>query len=98
MLQAQGNFFIALLAAGLIAVLFQPLRAFLQRGVNRLLYGQRDEPYLVIARLSQRLKETLEPDAVLSTIVETVAQALKLPYAAILWKQEETLELAASYG
>ncbi|GHO58989.1 GAF domain-containing sensor histidine kinase [Ktedonobacter robiniae] len=98
LLQAQGNFFITLLAAGLIAVLFQPLRAFLQRGVNRLLYGQRDEPYLVIARLSQRLKETLEPDAVLSTIVETVAQALKLPYAAILWKQEETLELAASYG
>src|SRR5215471_6666399 len=47
---------------------------------------------------SQRSYGTLAPDAVLSTIVETVAQALKLPYAAIQWKHEETFELAASYG
>jgi signal transduction histidine kinase len=89
---------ISLLATGLVAVLFQPLRGLLQRGVNRLLYGQRDEPYTVITRLSRRLRETLEPEAVLSTIVETVAQALKLPYVAILWKQEENFQLAASYG
>ena len=89
---------ISLFATGLVAVLFQPVRELLQRGVNRLLYGQRDEPYIVITRLSRRLKETLEPEAILSTIVETVAQALKLPYVAILWKQEETFQLAASYG
>src|SRR5205809_4918778 len=93
-----GNLLISLVATGLVAVLFQPLRAFLQRGVNRLLYGQRDEPYTVVTRLSQRLEVTLAPDAVLSTIVETVAQALKLPYVAILLKQEETFALVASYG
>jgi signal transduction histidine kinase len=48
--------------------------------------------------LSQRLEATLAPDAVLSTIVETVAQALKLPYVAILLKQEDTFALAASAG
>jgi hypothetical protein len=85
-------------ATGLVAVLFQPLRAWLQREVNRLLYGQRDEPYTVITRLSQRLEGTLAPDAVLSTIVDTVAQALKLPYVAILLKQEDTFQLAASAG
>ena len=93
-----GNLVISLVATGLVAVLFQPLRALLQRGVNRLLYGQRDEPYSVITQLSQRLESTLAPDAVLSTIVETVAQALKLPYVAILLKQEETFRLAASTG
>jgi signal transduction histidine kinase len=93
-----GNLGISLVATGLVAVLFQPWRALLQRGANRLLYGQRDEPYAVITRLSQRLESTLALDAVLPTIVETVAQALKLPYAAILWKQEDTLALAASYG
>jgi len=98
LLRTETNFLISLFAAGVIAVFFQPLRERLQRAVNRLLYGQRDEPYAVIARLSQRLKETLAPDAVLSTITETVAQALKLPYVAIRWKQGETLELAASYG
>ncbi len=93
-----GNLVIELLATGLVAVLFQPLRAWVQRGVNRLLYGQRDEPYTVITQLSQRLEATLAPDAVLSTIVETVAQALKLPYVAILLKQEDTFRLAASAG
>ena len=93
-----GNLLISLVATGLVAVLFQPLRAFLQRGVNRLLYGQRDEPYTVITQLSQRLEVTLAPEAVLSTFVETVAQALKLPYVAILLKQEETFVLVASAG
>jgi signal transduction histidine kinase len=93
-----GNLVISLGATGLVAVLFQPLRAWLQRSVNRLLYGQRDEPYAVITQLSQRLEATLAPDAVLSTIVETVAQALKAPYVAILLKQEETFALAASAG
>ncbi|HEV2461182.1 MAG TPA: GAF domain-containing protein, partial [Ktedonobacterales bacterium] len=96
-----GNLLISLIAAGLVAVLFQPLRAWLQRGVNRLLYGQRDEPYTVITHLSQRLEGTLAPNAVLPAIVDTVAQALKLPYAAILLKQEdsgEIFQLAASTG
>ena len=98
MLQAQGNFFIALLAAGLVAVLFQPLRLRLQSGVNRLMYGERDTPDKVLSRLGQRLEITLAPDAVLSTIVETVAQALKLPYAAITLKQVGAFVPAAAYG
>ncbi|GAC1613772.1 MAG: hypothetical protein NVS4B7_05450 [Ktedonobacteraceae bacterium] len=93
-----NNLLISLIATGLVAVLFQPLRERLQRGVNRLLYGQRDEPYAVITGLSQRLEATLAPDAVLPTIVETVAQALKLPFAAILLKQDNEFALAASYG
>ncbi len=98
LLQGQGNLFISLLATGLIAVLFQPLRLRLQRAVNRLMYGERDTPYTVISRLGQRLEATLAPEAVLPTIVETVAQALKLPYAAITLKQQGELALEASYG
>lgn len=98
LLQMQGNTLLSLLAIGLIAVLFQPLRDRLQRGVNRLIYGERDDPYRVLSRLGQRLEATLTPDAVLPTIVETVAQALKLPYAAIMLKQGDEFTLAASYG
>lgn len=96
--QAQGNLLVSLLATGLIAVLFHPLRDRLQQGVNRLFYGQRDEPHAVLSRLSQRLEATLAANAVLPTIVETVAQALKLPYVAILFKEEDAFTLAASYG
>src|SRR5258707_8206256 len=98
LLRAQGNLGLALLATGLVAVLFQPLRMRLQRAVNRLMYGERDTPYTVISRLGQRLEATLAPEAVLPTIVETVAQALKLPYAAITLKQQGELALEASYG
>jgi signal transduction histidine kinase len=98
LLQGQGNLFISLLATGVIAVLFQPLRLRLQRAINRLMYGERDMPYTVISRLGQRLEATLAPEAVLPTIVETVAQALKLPYAAIALKQQSELALEASYG
>ena len=97
--QAQGNFAISLATTGLVAVLVQPIRNKLQCGVNRLLYGERDEPYRVLSRLGQRLETTLAPDAVFSTMVETVAQALKLPYAAITLKQDDGgFATAAEYG
>ncbi|HET8628616.1 MAG TPA: sensor histidine kinase [Thermomicrobiales bacterium] len=89
---------ISLLATGVIAILFQPLRERLQRGVNRLLYGERDEPYAVISRLGRRLEETLAPDAILPTIVETVAGALKLPYAAIALRSGAERTIAAATG
>src|SRR5918995_3222069 len=82
--QAQGNLAVALLATGLAAVLFQPLRMRLQRGVNRLMYGERDDPYAVISRLGRSLEATLAPESVLPTIAETIAQALKVPYVAIV--------------
>jgi signal transduction histidine kinase len=81
--QARGDLAISLIATALVALVFQPLRERLQRAINRLMYGERDDPYAVLARLGQRLEATLASDAVLPTIVETVAQALKLPYAAI---------------
>jgi signal transduction histidine kinase len=96
--QAQGNLAVSLLATGLVAVLFQPLRGRLQRSVNRLMYGERDDPYAVISRLGRRLEATLAPDTVLPTVVETIAQALKLPYAAILLKEGEDFRTAAAYG
>jgi signal transduction histidine kinase len=96
--QAQGNLAISLLATGLAATLFQPLRGRLQRGVNRLMYGERDDPYVVISRLGRRLEATLAPESVLPTIAETIAQALKLPYAAILLSEEEGSRSAAAYG
>ncbi|MDP9352102.1 MAG: histidine kinase [Chloroflexota bacterium] len=94
----RGNWLISLLAAGIIAVLFHPLRTRLQRGVNRLMYGERDDPYAVLSSLGQRLEATLAPESVLSTIVETIAQALKLPYVAVALKQDDEFDIAAESG
>jgi signal transduction histidine kinase len=93
-----GNLVISLIATGLVAVLFAPLRDWLQRGVNRLMYGERDDPYGVISRLGQRLETTLDPRAVLPAVAETVAHALKLPHVAIELKRREEYETGAEYG
>lgn len=96
--QTQGNWLIALAATGLVAVLFQPLRVRLQRGVNRLMYGQRDEPFEVLAHLGQQLEGTLSPELVYPTIVETVALTLKLPYVEIAVPDDGEFKTVESYG
>ena len=98
LLQARDHPLISLLAVGLVAVLFAPLRDRLQRGVNRLMYGERDEPYKALSRLGQRLEGALAPHTALATIAETIALALKLPYVAIFAERDGELMTAAEYG
>jgi signal transduction histidine kinase len=94
-----ANLIISFLATGVVAVLFEPLRKWLQRGVNRLMYGERDDPATVLTRLSQRLDSALAADSVLQTIVETVAQTLRLPYASIsISSIDEEPNIVASTG
>lgn len=81
--QSVGNTVLAIFATGLIAVLFHPLQQRLQRGINRLMYGERDEPYVVLSQLGQRLETILAPTVILSTTVETIGRALKLPFVEI---------------
>lgn len=94
---SQGSLLFSLVATGLVAVAFQPLRERLQRAANRLIYGERDEPYAVLARLGQRLEATATPEATLETVVETIAQALKLPYAAIALPEAGQPAVVAAY-
>lgn len=93
---SQTNIIISFIATGIIAILFEPLRQQLQRGVNRLMYGERDDPATVLTRLSQHLDSALAPDSVLQTIVETLTQTLKLPYAAISLFGDEKPRFASS--
>ena len=98
LVQARGNLLLSLVAAALVAVLFAPLRGYLQRTVNRLMYGERDDPYRVLTRVGERVGAALAPEAMLQTIAETVASALKSPYAAIALRQGDTGAPVASRG
>ncbi|HEX5578776.1 MAG TPA: sensor histidine kinase, partial [Candidatus Limnocylindria bacterium] len=98
LLGGAGVFGISLLATGLAAIVALPLRDELQGAVNRLLYGDRDSPYRAISGLGERLEQSLPSQAVLPTIVETVARALRLPYVAIELGQEGKPVVAAAIG
>ena len=95
---SRGNLLISIFAAGLVAIMFQPLRERLQRIVNRLTYGERDDPYRVLARLGRRLEATIAPEAVLPAIVENIARALRLPQVAVWLADGDTLRLGAAHG
>ncbi|GGN16614.1 hypothetical protein GCM10011609_66810 [Lentzea pudingi] len=68
---------IGVVAAGLA---FAPIRSWLQRKLDRWLYGQRSDPYATLSMLSEKLERSQD---VLPTVAQTVAESLKLPYVAI---------------
>jgi signal transduction histidine kinase len=96
--QSGGNLIVSLMATGLVAVLFQPLRERLQRGVNHMMYGDRDDPVTIFTRLGDLLEASGSPQEMLPGLVRTIAQTLKLPYTAIELGQSPRLETVAEYG
>jgi len=77
---SEHGYGVSLFATGAAALVALPLRDGLQRAVNRMLYGERDEPWRAIRRLGQRLDLTVDPDRVFPAIVDTVADALRAPF------------------
>jgi signal transduction histidine kinase len=93
-----SNPLVSFLATGLVAILFEPLRQRLQRAVNRMMYGERDDPYAVLSRLAGTLEQIPTTNEVLPSIAQTIGQTLKIPYVAILLDQGGDERLAASFG
>jgi signal transduction histidine kinase len=72
-----------LLAVALVAVVIEPLRQRLQALANRLLFGDRDDPYAAVSKLSQRLDALHPEESAVSDVPRIVARTLRLPYVAI---------------
>lgn len=89
---------LSILATGLAAVGFQPVRLRVQRLINRLLFGERDDPYAVLTRLGHRIEDSLSAADLLPAIVRTTAEMLHLPYAALFLDRAEGPVLVASSG
>ncbi len=92
------GFAVALLATGFVIVIAQPVRDGVQRTVNRVIYGDRDDPYQGIARLKERIETALAGEQVLPVVVETIASSLRLPYVAIELEQENGPIIAVARG
>lgn len=88
----------AIIATALAALTVLPLQSRLQRAVNRLLYGDRDDPYRALTRLGDRLASSLASDQVLPTIATTVGEALRLPYVEVLLDSDSSHPMVATAG
>ena len=89
---------VILLGAGVAALAALPLRDRLQGQVDRLMYGDRDDPARALRRLGRRLERSLDPQTVLPTLVEAVAEALRVPYVAIEWERDGEARIEAAHG
>ena len=86
----------AVVAAVVIALGLSPARDAVQRAVDRLLYGQRRDPYAALTGLGRRLDAALDPDEVLPAVARTIATSLLLPYVAVHLGDDSVP--AAAYG
>lgn len=66
------------IAAAAVALGAVPARARIQRMVNRLLYGDRDDPYAAVTRVSQRLDAMHDGASVLGGVADAVRRALRV--------------------
>lgn len=97
-IDSRRSLLLSLLATGLVAVGFQPLRLRVQRLIDHVLFGERDNPYAVLTRLGHQIEESLSPADLLPAIVRSTAEMLRLPYAALFLERADGPVLVASAG
>ncbi|MGG1514461.1 histidine kinase [Paenibacillus oryzisoli] len=96
--QTRDHYVVSLLATGVVAVAFAPLKEWLQLQINRLMKGRHDDPYAVLLELGNQFTQPQAPDAMLNAFVRIVKEALRLPYAAIYASVGGQDTLVASAG
>ena len=94
-LSRSGGVLVSLVVTGVVAVSFQPARERVQRSVNRLMYGNRGDPYLAISVLSRTLAGSLQVESTLPAAVETIGRTLALEYVSVVTPAGST---EAEYG
>jgi signal transduction histidine kinase len=71
---------VAVAGAVAVAILVNPVRVWLGRWVSRGLYGDRDDPYVALARLAGLLTAR---DVPWPAVAEDLRRALRVPYASV---------------
>jgi signal transduction histidine kinase len=83
MIGIRNGWGLGLVGAGAVAAAAEPLRRALQRGANRLVYGEWEDPSEVGRRLGLRLADAAAPRAALDAALGELAGTLRLRWAAI---------------
>lgn len=71
------------IGAGLVAAFVHPIRTASQRVVNRVMFGDRDDPMVVLDALGRELAAAPDDRDALRRLAATVAAALHVPHVAV---------------
>ena len=85
-------------ATGLVAVIVVPAYSWVQRGVDRVVFGRRREPYEIVKALGARLELAPGGEAALQLVADTLREQLRLPYVAVELTVAGSAVVAAASG
>ncbi len=68
------NLPLSILATAVVAVAFQPVREYVQRLANRLVYGRRASPYEILSQFSDRVAGAYSSEEVLPRMARVLAE------------------------
>ena len=91
------NLGLSIVATGVIAVAFQPVKDRVQRFANRLVYGKRATPYEVLSEFSERMAETPATDVLLARMARILAEGTAARRADVWLKVGHELRPASSW-
>jgi GAF domain-containing protein len=90
-------FWPSLLATGVVALAFQPLRRIVVRIADRIAYGGRAAPYEALAGFTRRLGESPDPALLLPAIAHAAVQAVSAQQATVRLRLPGESERVASW-
>jgi signal transduction histidine kinase len=93
----QGNSFLTMVAAVVVAITFQPVRGWLTRFANRLVYGKRATPYEVLSEFSERLGDAYADEDVLSRMARILGEGVAAERADVWLAVDRELRDVASW-
>jgi signal transduction histidine kinase len=96
-IQQSGNIALSVVATGIIAVAFQPVKDRVQRFANRLVYGHRATPYEVLSEFSERVADTAATDDLLDRMARILAEGTGARWVNVWLKVGRELRPAAAW-
>jgi signal transduction histidine kinase len=91
------NVVLSIIATGIVAVAFEPVRARVQHLANRLVYGRRATPYEALSTFSSGMAETVATEEKLSRLAQILAEGTGARTAYIWLVVGHELRRAATY-
>jgi signal transduction histidine kinase len=92
-----GNLWLSIVATGIVAVAFQPVKERVDHLANRLVYGRRATPYEVLSEMATRMSETVATGDVLSRMARVIAEGTGAARADIWLAVGDELRPAATW-
>jgi signal transduction histidine kinase len=94
---SKRNLGLSILATGIVAVGFQPVRERVQRLANRLVYGKRATPYEVLSEFSGGMSHAIATEELLPRMARIVADGTGATQVAIWLRVGSVLALEVSW-